>query len=285
MLLWGPVALVLLSAALHLGWNAFLKSEEGSPASVWWLVAGAALSAVIGWAAGAEAGTVPALGRVWGLMGNWWPWILATVGAHALYFTALGTAYRKSALWWTYPLARGLGVLLTLAVTVLIWHVPLTPLSTAGVIAMVAAIIVMNIRATVPLVAIGATALVGAMITVYTVADSRLVHHLSPVVVLAIMFVTEAGLLAPWGLRRSVRLPGGRAAGRGMLAGLVSYVSYLLMLYAYRLGPAAPLLALRQVAPALGPMVGALWLRERPRWWQFAGGAVIAVSAVLIIRS
>jgi len=55
------------------------------------------------------------------------------------------------------------------------------------------------------------------------------------------------------------------------------------MLYAFRLVPAATALAFRQVAPALAPVVGAIWLRERSGWRAYLGSLLIAASAVWLV--
>lgn len=217
--------------------------------------------------------------------GSWaevpWTLVLLSVWAHALYFGALATAYRHTSMSWAYPLARGLAILLTLAGTLWIFRSAPSPLALLGVVLVVAGVVLINLRHRVSLSAFLATLLVGMMVATYTVVDSHAVHSFGPPLYLALGFSGEALLLWMWGL--FTRQIGAGFSWSPLVAGFASYTSYLLMLYAYRLESAAPALALRQVAPALAPVVAAIWLKERPDWRRYLGAGLIALAAVFLM--
>lgn len=280
--MWMAAILILVSSGLHLGWNAFLKGQDGSLATTCWLSTGAAASAWV-----AVAGLplihipgVPALAA-----GSWaqvpWALVLMSIGAHALYFGALATAYRHTTMSWVYPLARGLAILLTLAGTLWLFRSAPSPLALVGVVLVVVGVVLINVRHRVSIAAWSATLLVGTMVAAYTVVDSHAVHAFNPPLYLALGFSGEALILWVWGLAtRQLEQP---FRGTPLVAGLASYTSYLLMLYAFRLEAAAPALALRQVAPALAPVVAAIWLKERPDWRRYVGAGLIALAAVFLM--
>lgn len=279
MLVLPAVLLVLLSSVLHLGWNVFLKGQDGSLETTWWINAGAAVTSVIGalgysLVKGNEGTTIHALQSVY-------PLIIASMFAHATYFTALALSYRHANLSWTYPLARGLAILLTLLITASFWGIQFTPMVILGMVVMVGGLVILNLRVNVSRFAIWTTIVVGMMITAYTVIDSRAVLQISPLVYLACVFTGETILLSPWALRQ--RTLSRRLRAKAALAGAVSYVSYLLMLYAFQMAPAATALAFRQVAPALAPAVGSVWLKERTGWRIYLGAGLIALSAALLV--
>jgi drug/metabolite transporter (DMT)-like permease len=123
------------------------------------------------------------------------------------------------------------------------------------------------------------TLVVGGAIALYTLVDGAAVRLVSPLPYAAVMFLGSAALLAPGALADRNPVPV-RAA---ILAGVGSAASYGLMLFAYRLGPVAPLLALRQLAPSLAPLWGRWFLGERPslRTW-LSTGAVVVGSVLMV---
>ena len=88
-------AAVLAAAAMHAGWNSFLK------VSLEPFLAMTLVSAMAGIVA------VPVL-----LVFGWpkaeaWPWLIGSVVVHLAYYGALSEAYRRADMSQIYPIARG----------------------------------------------------------------------------------------------------------------------------------------------------------------------------------
>jgi len=94
------LALVLLAAAAHAAWNAWLKDSGDKLSSmaalaVGWLIVGCVSIPVVG---------VPGIAS--------WPYLLGSTVVHTAYAMLLITAYRHAEFSLAYPLARGTGPLL-----------------------------------------------------------------------------------------------------------------------------------------------------------------------------
>jgi drug/metabolite transporter (DMT)-like permease len=97
----GALALVAGAAVLHAAWNALAKSGRNPLAFLWSSLTLA--SVLLGPAAAIHLlRESPAPGA--------WPFVGATILLHAVYFYALGRAYRSGPYSLVYPVARGLGV-------------------------------------------------------------------------------------------------------------------------------------------------------------------------------
>ncbi len=119
---------------------------------------------------------------------------------------------------------------------------------------------------------------VGLLVSGYSLVDSQGVRSAPPLPYAALEYLGSALLITP-AMRGAPRVA--RPAG-ALAAGALSLVSYVCMLYAYRLAPVAPALAVRQIAPALAPLAGALLLRERITPRRAWGTAAIVAGAALM---
>ena len=102
------LALVLVAAAVHAGWNYFLKTARGGPAFMTLV----AIVAAILWA--------PVAAWQWLWQGYVFHWVhlvpvLASAAIHTAYFVLLDRGYRHGDLSVVYPLARATGPVLTIA--------------------------------------------------------------------------------------------------------------------------------------------------------------------------
>ena len=121
------IALVLVAAVLHAGWNVLLKTSGDT---LWTAVRlqaiGTAILLPVGIAAWLSNGrpAVPADAF----------WLAVGSGVvEAIYFVCLSAAYSRGALSLVYPLARGTAPLLAVAVGILLLNERLAPLAVAGV--------------------------------------------------------------------------------------------------------------------------------------------------------
>ncbi len=262
----GVLALVLSSAALHVAWNAAARAQAGRLRYMWLIMVGGGLAGLIA--------AIPSLGGL--QLQTVWPWLAATCLLHAFYFTTLAAAYRHSELAWAYSLSRALGVVATAALALALFGQQLGPLAWGGLLLVVAGSLVGAGSFGQPQ-ALWRVALIGFLIAGYTLVDSHAVRIAPPIAYVALLYLGAGLLVSPLALR------GSRAQGdaRGLGFGVLSIASYLLMLLAYRLGPAAPLLALRQSAPLLAALAGYFFLREIPSRRLLLGTGLIVVGAVL----
>ncbi len=261
--------LAIVSAVLHVGWNAALRGASATVRFVWVeMLAGGFLGLLM---VGAT-GDVRLHGALW--------WAVLTVGIHAVYFLALMLAYRTGALSVVYPGSRGLGVLLTVPAAAWFLAETVRPLTVAGIVLVGAGLFFLVVgRRSGPIRQYGWTALVGICVMGYSLVDSHAMHLMAPPLYITIQFWGTALCLTPLALREATPL----TVRTPILAGLASLASYVLILYAYRLAPVGAVLALRQLAPALAPLAATLWLRERPARTEVLGALVVAAGSALII--
>ena len=102
------LALVLLAAAAHAAWNAWLKDSGDRLSSMaaiamGWLIVGCVSVPIVG---------IPSIVS--------WPYLLATTVVHTGYAMLLITAYRYAEFSLAYPIARGTGPLLVVLVAPLL---------------------------------------------------------------------------------------------------------------------------------------------------------------------
>lgn len=264
------ISLALISAVLHVGWNAALRSGSSTLRFVWVeTLAGGLLGFVLLVATGD-----------WSLHGAL-IWAALTVGIHVVYFLALVMAYRTGTLSVVYPGSRGLGVLLTVPMAAWLLAEALKPWMVVGIVLVGLGLIgaIWNDWGQASRRSYGWTALVGLTVMGYSLVDSHAVHVIAPPLYITIQFWGTALFLTPLALREQAAW----AVKTPLLAGVASLISYILILYAYRMAPVGAVLALRQLAPALAPLVGVLWLRERPSWQRVLGAVAVSAGAVLII--
>ncbi len=119
---------------------------------------------------------------------------------------------------------------------------------------------------------------VGLLVAGYSLVDSQGVRSAPPLPYAALEYLGSALLITP-AMRGAPRVA---RPAVPLAAGALSLVSYVCMLYAYRLAPVAPALAVRQIAPALAPLAGALLLRERITRRRAWGTAAIVAGAALM---
>ena len=268
------VAIVLLAALAHAGWNALIKTSGDRflvlvAIRLVGLVFGVVVLALVPWPAGPS-----------------WPWLLAAVAIHYAYYALLTNTYRLGDLSQTYPLSRGLAPVL---VAVLAWLAgeALSPAGIAGV-ALTAAGIAMLAHAvgsapvSVTLFALGT----GAAIAGYTTTSGIGVRLAGGVLgySAALEVLTGLGVIG-YALRdRGARLwPQLAALGlKGPFAGALSVGGYLVALWAMTVLPLAVVTALRESSVVFGALLGVWLLREPLGTRRVVAAAMVALGAAVI---
>src|SRR2546427_2280535 len=133
------------------------------------------------------------------------PFVVATIAIHAVYFYALGRAYRHGDFSRVYPIARGLGVALVPVAALVVFGERLSPLGTVGVALVVAGVAGLHL-------AVGSRGggrprprgagtawalLTGLLIATYSIVDKAGVTRLHPLPYIALMGLGMSALLTP----------------------------------------------------------------------------------------
>jgi drug/metabolite transporter (DMT)-like permease len=294
------IALVLVAAVLHAGWNVLLKTSGDTLATAFRLQAiGTAILLPVGigaWLANGRP-AVPAV-AIWLAIGS---------GAiEAAYFVFLAQAYRRGALSLVYPLARGSAPLLAVAIGIGLLGERPAPLALAGVACLLAGILLvarpwqaLRAAGAGERGAIGFALATGAAIAAYSAVDRLGVRETEPwiygsMLAAASMIFTGAvvlggrrlGLLAPapeldsGPARRPAPGPARDGGGaprpvdvgsqpgavpglaRDAVAGVLALGAYLLVLVAYSIAPLATVAPLRESGIVLAAAWGTLRLGE-----------------------
>ncbi len=126
---------VLFAAACHAGWNAVIKRGLDPLATT-------ALISV-----GAAAGRTGGRCRSSGLPAPAsWPWVVASVLIHLVYFVALIESYRTGDMGQVYPIARGSAPLMTAVATSALVGERLGTFGWCGIILLAAGVLLISLR-------------------------------------------------------------------------------------------------------------------------------------------
>jgi drug/metabolite transporter (DMT)-like permease len=285
------LALVLCAALLHATWNIAAKKSGGGDA---FMLMGAAMVGVL-WAP-------LALWVGWREMLGWgaaaWAFVLATTLVHLLYYRCLLTGYRVADLTVVYPVARGTGPLLTVAVAVVLLGEPLTWPVALGVAGVCGGVFVLagGPRLLRPAHDAAARArlhaglrwgaVTGVLIAGYSVLDGYAVKVLlmSPIVLDWLTNLLRIPFLLPGQWRdRAGFVAACRTQWRHALLGaIVAPVGYVMVLYALTMAPMSRVSPAREVSMLFAALLGGRLLGEGDRALRIAGAACIAGGVALL---
>lgn len=283
--------LVVSAAFCHAAWNVIAHgvSRIGVP-FLWW---GAAASTLI-WAP-----LIPLTGG----LGDGGGEVLAgfATGAavsgvlHIGYMVVLQQGYARGRLSTVYATARGTGPALSSFLAVLLLGEQVAPVAALGITVIVIGVIATGLIDRTPTVpgrrrrldpSILFGVLTGITIAAYTIWDTHALRtwDLSPVAFMVGCTLVEVVLYTPWAYRRrTVLIPVVRAHWPRILAfGVLSPLSYILVLTAVTIAPVALVAPIREVSVVLVSLFGALVLREGSAVRRVAASAVV-VGGVLLL--
>ena len=281
----------MLAGLIHASWNIAAKKAGGDARfaaftgvvmTVFW----APLGLWLGWQ------QVP----LWGLVP--WAFILASAVLHLVYYLVLLRGYRKADLTVVYPLARGSGPLLSSLVAIGLLGERLSLLGAAGIGGVVGGVFLIAggpglLRATHDpaqrqrvLRGLRYGLLTGVFIAAYTVVDGYAVKVvlMSPILLDYVGGVVRTAFLLPavlrdrptaWDLWR-------RQWKYAVLVGIVSPVSYVLVLYAMQVAPLSHVAPAREVSMLFAALIGGHLLGEGDRALRL-GGAVLIAAGVMAL--
>jgi drug/metabolite transporter (DMT)-like permease len=270
--------LVLLAALMHASWNALVKA---SPSKFLDVIA-------INGASGLIAALV--LPLMPGIDWACWPWLVASVLIHLVYFAAVVGAYHFGDLSQAYPIMRGCAPMLVALLGIVLLGEQLSATTWAGVVMIVLGIIAPALIAARGIRLPGRGTAVAAgnavVIACYTLVDGvgtrasgnaagygMWLFLLIAVPMVACAVAWRGGELAAY-LRKRWALAG--------LGGALLMGSYLIALWAMTVAPVAVVAALRETSVILAAIIGTVFLRERFGGWRIPGAVLVAAGIVAL---
>lgn len=271
--------LVLLAAASHATWNAFVKAGADKLVSLCLVIFTTSLPAL----AALPFLPIPAAAA--------WPYLIVSALVHYLYYAFLVTAYRHGDLSLTYPIARGSAPLLVALGAWLLAGEGLSVWRWLGVLIVSFGIMSLaNPRGLTARAgesrAVVFAGLTGLTIAGYSLADGMGVRTAgSELAYIAWLFVLS-GLPMPlvigW-CRGRASVPLIKAHLKiGLIGGLVSGFAYSVVIWAMSAAPIAMVVSLRETSVLIAAAIGSLFLKEPFGARRIAAAAVIVAGAALM---
>jgi len=272
---------VLAAAAMHAGWNAFLKLRIEPFLAMTLVTAGAGLVAL----------------PVWPFFGapklEAWPWLLGSIALHLGYYIALTKAYERADMSQVYPIARGGAPMLTVTASLLLLGESLSPLQIAGVATLGCGVMLISILgrrkgAAFDPIALGYAGLTALMICGYTLVDgvgARISGD--PHAYSATLFVIDAFpllLFALWRRGLAGLAPMRPYLLQGVAGGAMSLGSYWIAIWAMTVAPIPLVAAVRESSVLFAALIAVVLLKE-PLRWSRAVSAVLIVGALALMRA
>jgi drug/metabolite transporter (DMT)-like permease len=271
---WLAPAMVILSGSIHAIVNAILKGGKDKMAG----------RAVID---GSSALLILPAALLVPLPGAAWPYLFTSAAIHCLYLYALVRAFETSDFSAAYPIMRGTAPMLTATLAVGLLGEPTSARELAGIAAIGLAVATLVLGKHIGRAGFGWALLTAAMIGCYTVVDALGVRAAPvPASYIVWSFILSGGAIVTMFaiLSRGRMFAAAREQWRpGVIAGLLSIVTYGLALWAFSLGPTAPLAALRETGMITALLISAIFLKERVTWPRAASVLGIAAGAALIL--
>ena len=286
------LALVVLAGLIHAIWNIAAKKAGGDARfaaftgfvmMLFW----APLGLWLGWKQLPD----------WG--GAEWSLLCTSSVLHTFYYVILLRGYRNADLTVVYPLARGSGPLLSSTIAILFLGERLTPLGALGIAGVVLGVFLIAggprlwraaaaaddpERARRVRVGLGYGLLTGVFIAAYTVVDGYSVKFLlmSPILLDYFGSWLRTALLVPALLsdRKAAAAMWKKQWKYALVVGIISPVSYVLVLYAMQTAPLSHVAPAREVSMLFAALIGGQLLGEGDRLPRLVGAALIAAGVM-----
>jgi drug/metabolite transporter (DMT)-like permease len=270
---------VLFAAAFHAGWNAVIK--RGLDPLV--------TTALISLGAGAVAlAAMPFVGLPNRAA---WPWVIASVLIHLVYFAALIESYRSGDMSQVYPIARGSAPLMTGIATGVLVGERLGLFGWCGILLLASGVLLISLRGGRDLAGLNRRAVGFALFTAVTICGYSVVDGLgartagSANAYSIALFVGIAPVMAVYALIRC----GPNAIGlmrahwqTGLAGGAMQLGSYGVAIWAMTLAPIAIVAALRETSVLFGAVIAFVVLKEPLRANRVIAALLIVAGLVLI---
>jgi drug/metabolite transporter (DMT)-like permease len=270
---------VLFAALCHAGWNALIKVGLDPLSTTTLISIGSGVVALV---------LLPFVGMP--AVASW-PWLIASVVIHLVYFAALIEAYRTGDLGQVYPIARGSAPLMTATATTILIGEKLSLVGWSGIVALVAGVFLLSAHGGRALTRIDRRAVGFALLTALTICTYSVVDGTgarlsgNPNAYTLWMFVGNAVVLVPYALYRDGRdvIPAMRQYWRrGFAGGALQLLSYGIAIWAMTVAPIAIVATLRETSVLFGAAIAVVVLKEPLRAVRITAALLIVCGLVLI---
>lgn len=276
-------SLVIVSAIMHASWNFFTKRSTANKISMLWL----------GWLlAGLFTFPYAVYTTDFSHASNIWiPFFVATTIAHALYIYMLGHSYSIGEMSLIYPMARGFGIFLTLVIVTSIGLETVELRGLLGILLLGSGIVLICIKRINDLekrTAMKAALMVGCCVSSYSIIDKMSLEYIPPVFYMSLMFILSPLSMTPIMVKKyatQTKLVISKYKFYSFSVGLVSFCTYLLILFALQDSRASYVVALREVSIVFGSILGIWYFKEEKNKRKLLGILIILVGAVVIKTS
>lgn len=270
---------VLFAAACHAGWNALIKVGLDPLSTTTLISIGSGIVALV---------FIPLVGApAWAA----WPWLVASVVIHLVYFASLIETYRTGDLGQVYPIARGAAPLMTATATTIFIGEKLSVVGWVGILALVAGVLLLSARGGRELAQVDRRAIGFAFFTALTVCAYSVVDgvggrlSVNPNAYSVWLFVGIAFVMLPYALYRDGRdvIPAmQRYWQRGLAGGALQFLSYGIAIWAMTAAPIAVVATLRETSVLFGAVIAVVVLREPLRAVRIIAACLIVCGLILI---
>ncbi|MEM9716123.1 MAG: DMT family transporter [Pseudomonadota bacterium] len=278
------MGLALFAAVMHAAFGALQKGRHDP-----WLTRGA-----IDFSYGVIA--IPLVFLVPWPEPDLWPVFAGMFFVHVLYKYVQGSAYQHGAYTVVYPVARGLGPLLTVLAAGMVFSESYTGVQWGGVLLLSLSIISLSFvnwqRSKAQTESIK-TALIfavasGVMVAAYTTYDAWGIRQATdPLTFLVWFFLIDGLWVFPWlALYRWKNMADRPAPGplllRGLAGGIIAYLSFGSVMLATRIDKVGEAAVLRETSPIFAALIGWFILKEPVGPLRAGLMALIALGAVFV---
>ena len=271
---------VLAAAAFHAGWNVLVKLKV-EPLLAICLISTACGIVILPFAAFVG---MPAPAS--------WPFILASLAIHLVYYTALAEAYRLGDLGQVYPIARGSAPLMTAIGAQLLFGEHLSAGAWAGVSVLAAGILLLALRGGRALAQFNGRSVAFALLTALSIASYTLVDGRGARVSGAVggyivwLFVLDGVLMLAFGIwwyGVAPMLAVGRTSWLLVIGGgALSTASYAIAIWAMTVAPIALVAAVRESSVLFAGLLAIVMLKEPIVPLRIISALIVMVGLVLI---
>lgn len=268
--------LVILSAALHALWNFATKKVSGDISVIW---------------IGLVMGCIALLPFIFFIppdqiaLDKVYPYIIATGVVHAVYVFALSKAYEHGEISVVYPISRGIGIAGIAIAALLFLQENISATGAAGIIAIGAGIFLLGLKNGHQKRGIFFALLVGLTIIGYSIIDKFAVGVGHPLFYIFGFTVLFTLLLAPYVIvkkRKELLAAWKNKKKYSLIIGVGSVSTYLTILFVYQIAQVSYVVAARELAVAIGAILGFIFLKEKITTKKVIGIMTIVTGIILI---
>ena len=233
-----------------------------------------------------------------GFPGMWF--VLATIILHTFYFILLGRGYAQGDLSLVYPVARGIGPMLTPILAVLFINETIESLAIVGSVSIIIGIYTVswwgNFHQVLrnPLFVLGSggmryAVLTGFTITAYSIVDKEGVGYIQPFLYMYFLTIGSAVFLIPYILSRkgadAVKTEWRANSISITMSGLLVFAAYGLVLTAFSLSRVSYVAPAREVGIVVGVLMGMYVLKEPFGVGRLLGSGFVVCGVAMIAMS